>query len=147
MLTGPPVFRVNGIVRETLISASGAALPSNVVIRVAALAREALFSDAGTFRVAAVVREALVSEAEAPPPSDQVPRFWTAILAWLWCAKPAHTRSRCVAASKPFTYPMEATMTGPASSPLTPFSEAESAYFCVKPCRGRRARHKRLTGA
>ena len=33
MLTGPPVFRVNGIVRETLISASGAALPSNVVIR------------------------------------------------------------------------------------------------------------------
>ena len=79
-LSGPSVFRVNGIVRETLTSGSGAVLPSDVVTRVAALAREALFADAGTFRVAAVVREALVSEAEAPPPSDVAPRFWVTVL-------------------------------------------------------------------
>ncbi len=81
LLTGPPVFRVNGLVREALISGSGAALPSDVVVRVAALAREALLAGTGTFRVAAMVREALVSEAEAPPPSDEAPRFWTTILA------------------------------------------------------------------
>ena len=81
LLTGPPVIRVNGIVRETLTSGSGAALPSDIVVRVAALAREALLADAGNFRVAAVVREALVSEAEPPPPSDEAPRFWTTILA------------------------------------------------------------------
>lgn len=81
LLTGPPVFRVNRIVRETLTSGSGAALPSDVVVRIAALAREALVADAGTFRLAAMVREALVSEVEAPPPSDVVPRFWAAILA------------------------------------------------------------------
>ena len=81
LLTGPPVFRVNGVVRETLTSGSGAALPSDIVVRVAALAREALLADAGTFRVAAVVREALVSEAEAPPPSDETPRFCTTIMA------------------------------------------------------------------
>ncbi len=81
LLTGPPGFRVNGIVRETLVSGSGAALPSAVVVRVAALAREALLADAGTFRLAAVVREALVSESEAPPPSDEAPRFWATILA------------------------------------------------------------------
>jgi len=60
---------------------SGAALPSDIVVRVAALAREALLADAGTFRVAAVVPEALVSDAEAPPPLDEAPRFWTTILA------------------------------------------------------------------
>ncbi len=81
LITGPPVFRVNGIVRETLVSGSGAALPSDVVVRVVALAREALLANASTFRVAAVVREALVSETEAPPSSDVAPRFWTAILA------------------------------------------------------------------
>jgi len=81
LLTGPPVFRVNGIVRETLTSGSGAALPSDIVVRVAALAREALLADAGIFRVAALVREALVSEAEAPPAEDDVPRFWATILA------------------------------------------------------------------
>ncbi len=81
LLTGPPVFRVNGVVRETLVSGSGAVLPSDVVVRVAALARETLLAGAGTFRVAAVVREALVSEAEAPPPSDDAPRFWATILA------------------------------------------------------------------
>ena len=81
LLTGPPVFRVTGIVRETLTSGSGAALPSDVVVRVAALAREALLAGAGTFQVAALVREALVSEAEAPPAADEVPRFWATILA------------------------------------------------------------------
>ena len=81
LLTGPPMFRVAGIVRETLASGSGAALPSDVVVRVAALAREALLADAGTFRVAALVREALVSEAEVPSPSDEAPRFWVTILA------------------------------------------------------------------
>ena len=81
LLAGPPVYRVNGIVRETLVSGSGVALPSNVIIRVAALAREALLAGTGTFRVAAMVREALVSEAEAAPPSDEAPRFWTTILA------------------------------------------------------------------
>ena len=81
LLTGPPVFRVNGVVRETLTSGSGAALPSDVIVRVAALAREALLAGTGTFRVAAMVREALVSEAEAAPPSDEAPRFWTTILA------------------------------------------------------------------
>ncbi len=81
LLTGPPVFRVNGVVRETLTSGSGAALPSDIVVRVSALAREALLADAGTFRVAALVREALVSEAEAPPAADDVPRFWATILA------------------------------------------------------------------
>lgn len=80
MVTGPSVFRVNGIVRETLVSGSGAVLPSDVVVRVAALAREALLADAGTFRVAAVVREVLVSDAEAPP-AEESPRFWTTILA------------------------------------------------------------------
>ncbi len=80
LLTGPPVFRVNGIVRETLVSGSGAVLPSDVVVRVAALAREALLADAGNFRVASVVREALVSDAVAPPPSDVAPRFWVAVL-------------------------------------------------------------------
>ena len=80
LLTGPPVFRINGIVRETLVSGSGTVLPSHVVVRVAALAREALIADAGTFRVAAMVREALVSEAEASL-SDDTPRFWTTILA------------------------------------------------------------------
>ena len=80
-LSGPSVFRVNGIVRETLTSGSGAVLPSDVVTRVAALAREALLADAGTFRVAAVVREVLVSEAQAPPAADEAPRFWTTILA------------------------------------------------------------------
>ncbi len=81
LLTGPPVFRVNRIVRETLTSGSGATLPSDVVVRVAASAREALLADAGTFRVATLVREALVSEAEAPPATDDVPRFWATILA------------------------------------------------------------------
>ena len=81
LLTGPPVFRVNGVVRETLTSGSGAALPSDVIVHVAALAREALLAGTGTFRVAAMVREALVSEAEAAPPSDEAPRFWTTILA------------------------------------------------------------------
>jgi hypothetical protein len=81
LLTGPPVFRVNGIVREALVSGSGAVPPPGVVVRVAALAREALLADAGTFRVAAVVREALVSEAEAAPVAGDVPRFWTTILA------------------------------------------------------------------
>ena len=81
LLTGPPVFRVNGIVRETLTSGSGAALPSDIVVRVAALAREALLADGGMFSVAAMVREALVSEAEAAPRSDEAPRFWTTILA------------------------------------------------------------------
>ena len=81
LLTGPPVFRVAGIVRETLASGSGAALPSDVVVRVAALAREALLTYAGTFRVATVVREALVSEAEAAPAAGDVLRFWTTILA------------------------------------------------------------------
>jgi hypothetical protein len=81
LLAGPPVFRVNGIVRETLTSGSGAALPSDVVVRVAALAREALLADAGTFRVAALVREALVSEAEAAPAAGDIPRFWATILA------------------------------------------------------------------
>ncbi len=81
LLTGPPVFRVTGVVRETLVSGSGAVLPSDVVVRIAAMAREALVADAGTFRLAAMVREALVSEVEAPPPSDVVPRFWAAILA------------------------------------------------------------------
>ena len=81
LLTGPPVFRVNGVVRETLTSGSGAALPSDVIVRVAALAREALLAGTGTFRVAAMVREALVSEAEAAPPSYEAPRFWTTILA------------------------------------------------------------------
>ena len=66
--------------RETLASGSGAALPSDIVVRVAALAREALLADASTLRVAAKVREALVSEAEAPPPSDVAPRFWATIL-------------------------------------------------------------------
>jgi len=80
LLTGPPMFRVSGMVRETLVSGSGAALPSDVVVRLAALAREALLADVGTFRVAAVVREALVSEAEATPPSAKAPRFWTTIL-------------------------------------------------------------------
>ena len=75
------MFRVNGVVRETLTSGSGAALPSDVIVRVAALAREALLAGTGTFRVAAMVREALVSEAEAAPPSDEAPRFWTTILA------------------------------------------------------------------
>ena len=59
-LSGPSVIRVNGIVRETLTSGSGVALPSDVVARGAALAREALLAAAGTFHVAAVVREALV---------------------------------------------------------------------------------------
>lgn len=81
LFTGPPVFRVNGIVRETLTSGSGAALPSDVVVRVAALVREALVADTGMFRLAAVVREALVSESEAPPSSDEAPRFWMTILA------------------------------------------------------------------
>ncbi|GEM_PF-1200502 len=81
LLAGPPVFRVNAIVRETLTSGSGAALPSDVVVRVAALAREALLTDTGTFRVAAMVRETLVSEAEAPPAADEVPRFWVTVLA------------------------------------------------------------------
>ncbi len=81
LLTGPPVFRVNCIVRETLTSGSGAALPSDIVVRVAALAREALLADGGMFSVAAMVREALVSEAEAAPRSDEAPRFWTTILA------------------------------------------------------------------
>ena len=81
LLTGPSVFHVSSIARETLASGSGAALPSDVVVRVAALAREALLADAGTFRVAALVREALVSEAEAPPATDDVPRFWATILA------------------------------------------------------------------
>ena len=75
------VQRVAAIVRETLTSGSGAALPSDVVVRAAALIREALLADAGTFRVAAVVREALVSETEAPPPSDEAPRFWVTVLA------------------------------------------------------------------
>ena len=74
------MFRVKGIVRETLTSGSGAALPSVIVVRVAALAREALLADAGTYRVAAVVREALVSEAEEPPPSDEALRFWVTFL-------------------------------------------------------------------
>jgi hypothetical protein len=81
LLAGPPVFRVNGIVRETLVSGGGTLLPSHVVVRVAALAREALITDTGTFRVAAIVREALVSEAETPPAADDVPRFWVTILA------------------------------------------------------------------
>ncbi len=81
VLTGPPVFRVTGLVREALVSGSGAVLPSDVVVRIAALAREALLADAGTFHVAAVVREVLVSEAEASPPPDEAPRFWVAILA------------------------------------------------------------------
>ena len=80
-LSRPSVFRVNRTVRETLTSGSGAALPSDIVVRVAALAREALLADASTFRVAALVREALVSEAEAPPAADDVPRFWATILA------------------------------------------------------------------
>ena len=81
LLIGPPVFRVNGIVRETLVSGSGAALPSNVVVRVAALALEVLLADAGTLRLAAMVRESLVSEVEASPPSDEAPQFWATILA------------------------------------------------------------------
>ncbi len=81
LFTGPPIFRVNGIVRETLVSGSGVALPPDVVIRVAALAREALVAGIGTFRVAAVVREALVSEAGTPLLSAEAPRFWTTILA------------------------------------------------------------------
>ncbi len=81
LLTGPPVFRVNGIIRESLVSGSGAASPSNVVVRVASLAREAILARARTFRVAAVVREALASEAEAPLAADDVPRFWATILA------------------------------------------------------------------
>ena len=80
LLAGPPVFRVNGIVRKTLTSGSVAALPSDVVVHVVALVREALLAGAGTFGVA-VAREALVSEAEAPPLSDAAPRFWTTILA------------------------------------------------------------------
>ena len=66
---------------STSPSGNGAALPSDIVVRVAALAREALLADVGTFRVAGVVREALVSEAEAPPAADDVPRFWATILA------------------------------------------------------------------
>jgi hypothetical protein len=81
LLAGPPAFRVSSIARETLTSGSGAALPSDVVVRVAALARESLLADAGTFRVAALVREALVSEAEVPPAADDGPRFWATILA------------------------------------------------------------------
>lgn len=81
LLSRPSVFRVNGIVRETLVSGSGAFPPSDVVARVAALAREALLADVGRFRLAGVMREALVSEAEAPPPSDETLRFWTAITA------------------------------------------------------------------
>ena len=80
-LSGPSVFRVNGIVRETLTSGSGVALPSDIIVGIAALAREALLAAAGTFRAATVVREALVSEAEAPPPSDETPRFCTTIMA------------------------------------------------------------------
>ena len=80
LLTGPPVFRVNSIIRESLVSGSGAALPSHVVVRIAALAREILIAGAGTFRMAAMVREALVSEAEAPL-SDDTPQVWTTILA------------------------------------------------------------------
>ncbi len=80
LLTGPPVFRVNCIVRETLTSGSGAALPSDIVVRVAALAREALLADAGTFRVAAVVREVLVSDAQAPPAANEALRFWVTVL-------------------------------------------------------------------
>jgi hypothetical protein len=80
-LSRPSVFRVNRTVRETLTSGSGVALPSDIIVGVAALAREALLAAAGTFRVAAVVREALVSEAQAPPAADEAPRFWATILA------------------------------------------------------------------
>ena len=34
LLTGPPVFRVNGIVRETLVSETQAQAPSDVAPRV-----------------------------------------------------------------------------------------------------------------
>ncbi len=54
---------LTGIVREALVSGSGAVLPSDVVVRAAALAREALLAEADTFRLAAMVREAPVSEA------------------------------------------------------------------------------------
>ena len=80
-LSGPSVFRVNGIVREILTSGSGVALPSDIIVGIAALAREALLAAAGTFRVATVVREALVSQADAPPPTDVAHRFWVTVLA------------------------------------------------------------------
>ena len=116
MAWGSSAFRVNGIVRETLVSGSGALPPSDVVVRVATLTREALLAAAGTFHVAAVVLEALVSEADAPPPADVAPRFWVTVLAYSPSAEPAGTWLRCTTISKPSAYILEATMTDPASS-------------------------------
>ena len=77
-LSGPSVFRVNGIVRETLTSDSSVALPSDIIVGVAALAREALLAAAGTVHVAAVAvcgasLAAVVVMLMTPPRS---PRDW-----------------------------------------------------------------------